>query len=90
MNEAPEPKRAYQLNEVQQAAKITIERVLSDVSLRKWCVEQSIADQSNAGMSPSEIYEFVTQSSVEFLEGLGYVVKSPDESPPSLSGGTPN
>ena len=79
MTDAPEPKRAYQMDAVSRAADITIEKILRDVTLRKWCIEQA----AGCDLTHEEIYKFVTQSSVEFLEGLGYVVKSPDESPSS-------
>ena len=79
MTDTPEPKRAYQMDAVSRAADITIEKILRDVQLRKWAVETAKA----SGMDHEAIYKFVTQSSVEFLEGLGYVVKSSDESPAS-------
>ena len=79
MTDAAEPRRAYEVDYVQKAAQITIDRVLHDIALRKWCVEQA----RGCELTHEEIYKFVTESAVEFLEDLGYIIPEAKPDTPS-------
>lgn len=54
--DAREQSRAYQIVQQEEMATAIVTRLMVDINLRKWCVEQAIAGK----VTPESVHAFIT------------------------------
>ena len=65
--------RGYEFDQTQAALKVAIDRVMADIALRRYCIEQAIIAGSTSGDVTSvaeDIFAFLAVPAVKLVAGL--------------------